>query len=600
MAESSSPSDENKQKLQLGQVMATLRFLWRYWKKTPWIVAVIAFFIPLYGIIESFQPYIAKQLMLSVQGGTPHTAWLMLGVYVGSILCVFLFGQTGNRLLERTSLHLVRRVLSDTFERVSRADTQWHANTFAGATVSKINRGHGAFSDASMELSSAVHVFSLFMALLIVTFFTSPLVAIVMIVAVAFFIVVSVSFAKRYVWPTNREAVEQNDKMNGALADAIGCSATIKSFGAERREVVHLSKVVRFWSRTMSRFWMRRYDMFLFFGVLTMVIFSSIVGTTLYLWQSGRADASDVVYALMLVGIINGYIGQIPGIVHRSMKICNDMDALIKIHEMPQGVKDAPDARVARINRGEIVFRKVDFRYDAQAQKLFDGLDVRIAAGESVGLVGASGSGKSTFVKLLQRLYEVDAGAVEVDGVDVRAVTQSSLRKHIALVPQDPILFHRSLFENIRYGRPEASMAEVEEAARLAYAHDFIAASPQGYDTLVGERGIKLSGGERQRVAIARALLSKAPILVMDEATSSLDSVSELAIQNALDNMMKERTTLIIAHRLSTLRAVDRLLVFDGGKIVEEGTHETLMDLPNGHYRRLYETQSLGLVAGDG
>jgi len=212
--------------------------------------------------------------------------------------------------------------------------------------------------------------------------------------------------------------------------------------------------------------------------------------------------------------------------------------------------------------------------------------------------VGHSGSGKTTFVKLIQRLHDVTAGAIHIDGTDIRDMTQASLRAQIAIVQQEPILFHRSLAENIAYARPGATRAEIIEAARLASAHEFIEALPKGYETLVGERGVKLSGGERQRVAIARAFLADSPVLIFDEATSSLDSESEHLIQEAMERLMVGRTTIVIAHRLSTVRALDRLLVFDKGRIAEEGTHEQLVDLDDGIYRRLFERQALELTRG--
>jgi ATP-binding cassette, subfamily B, bacterial len=216
-----------------------------------------------------------------------------------------------------------------------------------------------------------------------------------------------------------------------------------------------------------------------------------------------------------------------------------------------------------------------------------------------VGLVGRSGSGKTTFVKLIQRLYDVSGGAVRIDGQDVSRATQSSLRSQIAIVPQEPILFHRSLAENIAYARPGASMRDIERAARLANAHDFILRLPRGYRTLVGERGVKLSGGERQRVALARAFLADAPLLILDEATSSLDSESEHLIQDAVARLMKGRTAVVIAHRLSTVRAMDRILVFDDGRIVEDGSHEQLLRRSDGLYRQLFERQQHGAVAAE-
>jgi ATP-binding cassette subfamily B protein len=242
-----------------------------------------------------------------------------------------------------------------------------------------------------------------------------------------------------------------------------------------------------------------------------------------------------------------------------------------------------------------IAFDRVGFRYPGAETHLYTNMSLTIAAGEKLALVGPSGSGKSTMVKLIQRLYDVTEGRIHIDGQDISRVTMESLRRQIALVPQDPILFHRSLAENIAYGKPGASMEEMVSAAKKAFAHEFIMALPTGYDSLVGERGVKLSGGERQRVAIARAILADAPILILDEATSSLDSVSEHYIQLALYELMRGRTTITIAHRLSTVQKADRILVFDSGRIVEQGSHAGLMASPRSQYRKLYDMQALEL-----
>ena len=255
-----------------------------------------------------------------------------------------------------------------------------------------------------------------------------------------------------------------------------------------------------------------------------------------------------------------------------------------------------PGARPIAISEGRIEFQDVRFHYRGHTTPLYDGLNVVIGAGEKVGLVGLSGSGKTTFVKLIQRLHDVNGGRVLIDGQDVASCTQASLRAQIAIVPQEPILFHRSLAENIAYGRPDATMAQIEAAARLANAHGFIEHLPKGYGTLVGERGIKLSGGERQRVALARAFLADAPILILDEATSSLDSESEALIQQATERLMQGRTTIVIAHRLSTVRQLKRLIIFDKGRIIEDGDHRALIAREAGTYRRLFQRQVGGLV----
>jgi ATP-binding cassette subfamily B protein len=277
----------------------------------------------------------------------------------------------------------------------------------------------------------------------------------------------------------------------------------------------------------------------------------------------------------------------------------NEMEDLVEMHVLPLGVADRADAEPIRIDKGEVVFDRITFRYGAHPDPLFDNFTLRIEAGERVGLVGHSGSGKTTFVKLLQRLYDLNEGRILIDGQEIARAAQVSLRSQLALVPQEPLLFHRSLAENIAYARPEATLAEIERAAQLANAHDFIIRQPKGYATLVGERGVKLSGGERQRVALARAFLADAPILILDEATSSLDSESEALIQEAMQRLIVGRTAIVIAHRLSTVRMLDRILVFEQGRVVEEGTHDDLVRRTEGTYKRLFERQALGLFVAE-
>jgi ATP-binding cassette subfamily B protein len=261
---------------------------------------------------------------------------------------------------------------------------------------------------------------------------------------------------------------------------------------------------------------------------------------------------------------------------------------------LPHEVVDRPDAGALVINRGEIRFNDVTFGYVAE-RPVFRHLNLTIQPGERVGLVGFSGSGKSTLINLVLRLYEPQSGSITIDGTDIRSVTQSSLHSQVSLIPQDPGLFHRTLKENIGYGRLDADETLIEGAARQAYAHDFIESMPNRYGSMVGERGVKLSGGQRQRIAIARVIAKNAPILIMDEATSSLDSVTEKAIQDSLDTLMDGKTVLVVAHRLSTIAHLDRILVFDNGCIVEDGPHRELL-ARDGVYARLWSRQSDGMI----
>lgn len=270
------------------------------------------------------------------------------------------------------------------------------------------------------------------------------------------------------------------------------------------------------------------------------------------------------------------------------------MNAALTLISTSHEIKDAPSAQLMAVTAGRIQFKDVTFSYK-KGKPIFENLSVDILPGQRVGLVGFSGSGKSTFVNLIMRSYDIQKGAISIDGQNIAAVTSHSLREKIAMIPQDPSLFHRTLMENIRYGRFDATDEEVIEASKRAHCHGFIEELDEKYHSLVGERGVKLSGGQRQRIAIARAILKNAPILILDEATSSLDSVTEKIIQKSLDDLMKNRTTLVIAHRLSTLSHLDRILVFDQGKIVEDGTTEALLQ-KNGYFARLWNMQADGFL----
>jgi ATP-binding cassette subfamily B protein len=303
-----------------------------------------------------------------------------------------------------------------------------------------------------------------------------------------------------------------------------------------------------------------------------------------------------VTFVLTSYFVVHGYLRDVGQHVANLQRSANEMEEMVRLEAEHLGIEDRPDAPELKAAAGSIVFENVTFQYGSHTTPLFSDFSLTIRPGERVGLVGHSGSGKTTFVKLLHRLYDINEGRILIDGQDIAGVTQTSLRKQLALVPQEPVLFHRSLAENIAYGRPDASLPEIEAAASLANAHEFISLQPKGYATPVGERGVKLSGGERQRVALARAFLANAPVLVLDEATSSLDAESEALIQDATGRLMAGRTAIVIAHRLSTVRILDRILVFENGRIVEEGTHEALVSKAGGTYRRLFEKQALGLM----
>lgn len=497
----------------------------------------------------------------------------------------------------RLTLVVMTRVAQEAFWRVQRFASEWHANTFAGSIVRKVTRGMWA-----LDLLNDTLLIAFLPSLIVLLGSTAllgwrwPLMGVVIFVGTVAFVGLAATLSIGYVGPAARLSNQWDTKMGGALADAVSCNAVVKAFGAETREDSRLMRVVEKWRKRTYRTWVRGTINGSTQILALLALRSAVIGLALWLWWHGQATPGDVAYVLTAYFIIQGYLRDIGWHIRDLQKSVNDMEELVAIHGEALGVEDRPGAQPIAIKHGQIEFQNVRFHYRGHAKPLYDGLNVTIGAGEKVGLVGLSGSGKTTFVKLIQRLHDVNGGRILIDGQDVSSCTQASLRAQIAIVPQEPILFHRSLAENIAYGRPDATMAQIENAARLANAHDFIAHLPKGYGTLVGERGIKLSGGERQRVALARAFLADAPILILDEATSSLDSESEALIQQATERLMQGRTTIVIAHRLSTVRQLKRLIIFEKGRIIEDGDHRALIARETGTYRRLFQRQVGGLV----
>ncbi|MGC0052153.1 ABC transporter ATP-binding protein [Brucella pituitosa] len=497
------------------------------------------------------------------------------------------------------TLKIMSDMAASSFRKLQRFSTDWHANAFAGSTVRKVSRGMWALDLLNDTLLIALlpSILMLLGSVALLSWYW-PMMGLLVAIGSVLFIVCTIVISLGFVAPAATLANSWDTRMGGALADAISCNAVVKAFGAEGREDGRLAKVVTKWRGRTRRTWLIGTLNGFIQGINLLVMRGVVIAFALYLWSQGKATAGDITFVLTAFFMLQGYLRDVGMHIRNLQRSVNDMEELVQIEAEPYGIADRPGAGAIKIGNGEITFDNVTFHYGSHDTALYRDFSVRIEAGERVGLVGHSGSGKTTFVKLIQRLYDVSGGAIKIDGQNIAEVTQGSLRSQIAIVQQEPILFHRTLAENIAYARPGATQAEIEHAAMLASAHDFIMRLPKGYATLVGERGVKLSGGERQRVAIARAFLADAPILILDEATSSLDSESEVLIQQAMERLMIGRTTLVIAHRLSTVRALDRLLVFDKGKILEEGDHDALIRKPGGIYRRMFERQALELTKG--
>jgi ATP-binding cassette subfamily B protein len=576
-----------------------LGFTYRHWREQPARLFFIIALILLAAIADVLTPWFAGRLVDAVAMGLEHreaawaqamqSFWVLTGLALGGAL-----------LLELSYLHVVTlslkmmtAIASRAFHRVQRLSTDWHANSFAGSTVRKITRGMWAMDILNdTVLTSLLPSFAILVGATLALSWQWPIMGLVVGLGSLLYVSVTIAISLGYVAPAARLSNAWDTRLGGVLADAVTCNAVVKAYGAEAREEARFARTLMKWRDRTRRGWIRASVNGGIQGVILAAMQITIIGLALHLWAAGRASVGDITFALTMFFILQGYLRDIGMHVRHVQRSVNDMEELVALDAQPLGVEDLPDAVPLRVHAGEIRFEHVTFLYGGHDTPLYHDFSVCIRPGERVGLVGQSGSGKTTLVKLIQRLYDVQAGRITIDGQNIARVQQASLRAQIAIVQQDPVLFHRTLAENIAYARPGATRAEIESAARLASAHDFIAALPKGYDTVVGERGVKLSGGERQRVAIARAFLADAPILILDEATSSLDSESEALIQQAMERLMAGRTTLVVAHRLSTVRAMDRLLVMERGRIIEEGSHEQLAQRPGGRYRRLLETQT--------
>jgi ATP-binding cassette subfamily B protein len=395
----------------------------------------------------------------------------------------------------------------------------------------------------------------------------------------------------RHGTPLHRSYAEKAAGVDGELVDVVGNIHVVRAFGATIREQRRIGQTVEreMSARRRSLFYLEKLR--LIHAVLTVVASAGVIAWGIALWQSGQASVGDIVLITSLAcTILHSTRDLAVALVDLTQHVARLEEAIATLltrHELP----DRGDAHALPAGQGEVRFEQVTFAYPRRAPVLRE-FDLTIRPGERVGLVGASGAGKSTVLALLQRFYDVSGGRILIDGHDISHVTQETLRKSMAIVPQDISLFHRTVLENLRYARPDATEADVLAAAEMARCREFIEALPEGFDTMVGDRGVKLSGGQRQRLAIARALLKDAPILLLDEATSALDSESERAIQAALDQLMRGRTVIAIAHRLSTLRSFDRIIVMDHGRIVDDGAPDELAARP-GPYRDLLAKQGM-------
>lgn len=476
---------------------------------------------------------------------------------------------------------------------VTRHSTEYFSRRFAGAIGGKIGNAAQAAKNIAENLvwQHLIFLVSLITTLILV-FSSHALLGSVFIAWLMAAIPLNIYLARKRI-TLSAEAQKQDTRVRARIIDLLTNIIAMHDFARRDHEMRGVKGLIMERYRAGIRNWTFGETVRSVNDVLQFFFVSAVIGAVVYLWSVGAATPGDVVLVLTLLIGLQQQVSQLGNSINQFAEHYGEVKEGLEEIFHPHEIQDVPGAPPLVATNGAIVFEKVSFRY-AHAD-IFSNLSLAIAPGSRVGLVGRSGAGKSTFMKLLTRGYDVTGGKICIDDQNIAFVTQESVRDAIPVVPQEPLLFHRSILENIRYGRLDASADEVREAARLAQADSFIEKLPEGYDTLVGERGIKLSGGERQRVALARAFLKRAKILLLDEATSALDSENEALIQSALERLMEGKTVIAIAHRLSTLRAMDRVLVFDEGKIIEDGSHDELIAL-GGVYAELWARQAGGFL----
>ena len=476
------------------------------------------------------------------------------------------------------------------FNAIINQSMTFHKNHFSGSLTSAANKLPDAFISVKSQFNWDVYPLILIVIYSIISaFIVSPPFALILVVFSAIYVAIAtVTYYKTRHIDAGLASAEH--KQTGQLADAVTNVLSVKSYARESYEKTRFRRATK--ATYDATFRVAKVSMWRNFLLNTIgsLTFSTIIILIVLSHDMFGLSVAEVVFLYSISNSLLSNIWRVNHILRSMNRAFGNAKEIVEIMDMPYIIDDKTDVPL-NITKSDVEFSHVSFHHEDQTEKLFEDFSLNIPAGKSVGLVGVSGSGKTTLTKLLLRFDDVLSGAIYVDGKDIRDVTQNSLRANIAYVPQESALFHRSIFENIAYGQPDASKAEVEKAAKLANAHEFIKKLPDGYNTMVGERGVKLSGGQRQRIAIARAILKNAPILVLDEATSALDSESEALIQDALKNLMKDRTSIVVAHRLSTIAGLDEIVVLDDGKIVEQGTHHELLS-KKGAYEKLWSRQS--------
>ncbi|WP_175032929.1 ABC transporter ATP-binding protein [Burkholderia lata] len=590
--ESLTPAQRNAHNAKLSSYAhRPIAFLFRYIRLHP-----VAHLIVLCSVLAAVgcalgSQYAIKHLIDVLATGRHHPGplWSAFALLVGLIAADNLLWRVGGWFAAHTFVAVTGDLRRDLFQYLIGHSPTYYAEKQPGTLASRITATSNAVytSENTMAwnvLPPCIAVMGAILMIIVVNpMMAAGLLGCSAVLSVILFKLAGRGSARHHAFAAKAAAVD------GELVDVIGNMGLVRAFGMTLREQKRFGATVKaeMDARQQSLLYLEKLR--LLHAVITAMLSAGLLGWALWLWDQGRATSGDIVLVSSLgFTILHGTRDLAVALVDVTQHIARLSEAVKTLLE-PHGMPDRSDAQPLSAKGGRVDFERVTFAYPHR-RAILDHFDLHIEPGQRVGLIGKSGAGKSTVLALLQRFYDTQDGVVQVDGQDVKTITQDSLRQAIALVPQDISLLHRTIYDNIAYGRPEATRDEVLAAARDARCAEFIEAMPEGYDTIVGDRGVKLSGGQRQRIAIARAILKDAPILLLDEATSALDSASEEAIQSALDRLMVGRTVIAIAHRLSTLRNFDRIIVMNNGKVIDDGPPDVLRNRP-GLYRDLLAKQ---------
>ena len=580
-------------------IKAINRFFGVYVKKYWKVYAVMSFFIIAWQGTVAYVSLLYRDFINALNNNpTQYQPLLRIAIWIFVIqllneVCV----RIPHFIETRKFPVILKNIMDDSYQKIQKYSAEFFQNTFIGSLVKQHGRLYRAYADIQDNiLWDFLPTTAIILSSLLIMGSVNVWFAITLLLWLILFVGCNYWFAIIIGIPKDTALNKEDSKVSGLIADTFTNFSNINLFNKHDEEFKKIQQTTAKQSaasRSARIVWLKQNSIQNTLMAIIEFIFFLII---IRLLKLQKINVGEIIMLQTLLIYIFKDIWNINRLFRSFSQSYSDAWEMISIFETPQVITDIPQAKILQVSKGEIAIHKLNFSYHSKIP-IFKNLSLNIKAGEKIALVSRSGEGKSTLIKLLLRLYEIPERSIYIDEQDITQVTQESLRENMGLVSQDPILFHRSLRDNIAYGGKHATQKEIIAAAKKAHCHEFISKLPKGYDTLVGERGVKLSGGERQRITIARAILKNAPILILDEATSSLDSESEMYIQKALRELMIGKTSIVIAHRLSTIMQMDRILVIENGKISEEGTHATLIKKRGSHYKELWDIQSKGFAS---